>query len=168
MSSTTEMNPDFIGNSTGQDNKLVSNISDALVLARQLEHVLNEAHQLMLKRDIVGIEIYLENQVTLLDKLNLNASLREHFLKESGYPSGRQGIHAFLKHIINTPWANQIAPQWQQLALTTERCSRINKANGRLLSRLAASTQQMRELMFSQQESTPYNQQGICEPRLGR
>ncbi|WP_257280609.1 MULTISPECIES: flagellar protein FlgN [unclassified Endozoicomonas] len=165
---TTEKNDNKSGTySVSVEKKLLGNIRDALALTRKLEVVLSKAHNLMLERNIAALETHLETQVKLLDMLHLNASLREHYLKEAGLSPDPAGIRSFLQIICSTPKAEATLKQWHQLEITAGRCRSLNQANGKLLSRLAASTNQIIDVVFSSQEPSPYNQQGICERKLG-
>ncbi|WP_252178606.1 flagellar protein FlgN [Endozoicomonas sp. 4G] len=153
--------------SVSPEQKLLDNIRDALALTRKLEAVLSKAHNLMLERNISALETHLETQVKLLNMLQLNASLREHYLKEMGLSPDKVGMRSFLQMIPLTPQTETTLKQWHQLEITAGRCRTLNQANGKLLSRLAASTNQIIDVVFATQESTPYNQQGICERKLG-
>ena len=147
--------------------KIADNIRDALALSRKLEQVLNLSHEKMLSRDIAGLETLLEAQVQLLNMLQLNGSLRSHYLKEAGLPDSREGVQLFVSICSNQPGLIVVVKHWQQLEEYASRCRSLNRANGRLLSRLAATTNRIIELMFTDQEPSTYNEQGICDRRIG-
>ena len=147
--------------------KVAENIRDALALSRKLEQVLNLAHQKMLNRDVEGLETLLEAQIKLLNMLQLNGSLRTHYLKEAGLPDSREGVQLFISICISQPELLMVVRHWQQLEDYANRCRSLNRANGRLLSRLAATTNRIIELMFTDQEPSTYNEQGICDRRIG-
>lgn len=147
--------------------KIAENIRDALALTRKLEQVLTLAHDKMLNRDIAGLETLLEAQVKLLNMLQLNGSLRTHFLKEAGLPDSREGIQLFLSICSSQSGLAMVTRHWQQLEEYANRCQNLNRANGKLLSRLAATTNRIIELIFTDQEPSTYNEQGICDRRIG-
>ena len=147
--------------------KIADNMTDALALSRKLEQVLNLAHKKMLNRDIAGLETLLEAQIKLLNMLQLNGSLRSHYLKEAGLPDSREGIQLFISICSGQPGLSVVVKHWQQLEEYGHRCKSLNRANGRLLSRLAATTNRIIEVMFTDQEPSTYNKQGICDRRIG-
>lgn len=147
--------------------KIADNIRDALALSRKLEQVLNLAHEKMLNRDIAGLETLLEAQVKLLNMLQLNGSLRAHYLKEAGLPDSREGMQVFISICSAQPTLATVTNLWQQLEEYANRCRSLNRANGKLLSRLAATTNRIITLMFTDHEPSTYNEQGICDRRIG-
>ena len=154
-------------NLAGSYKKIAENIRDALALSRKLEIILSAAHEKMLNRDIAGLEGLLEIQVKLLNMLQLNASLREHYLTDIGLPANRQGMEQFMNFCSACDGMDKVISHWQQLNEYANRCRNLNRANGRLLSRLAASTNRIIELVFTEQEPSTYNEQGICELKIG-
>lgn len=147
--------------------KMLSNIQDALALSRKLERVLESVHQKMLERNIAALEHTLENQIQLLNMLQMNGALREHYLKPFGLSPDQQGMSHFFS-LVNRQSSNTLTVNgqaldkyWYQLEGSAHRCQQINSANGRLLARLSASTRKIIELTFSGQTAATYDQNGL-------
>ena len=151
----------------GSAKKIADNIRDALALSRKLECVLKVGHERMLNRDIASLEGLLETQVKLLNMLQLNSSLREHYLNDLDLPANRQGVQQFMTACAGYKDIEILQTHWHHLEEYANRCRSLNRANGRLLSRLAASTNKIIELVFAGQEPSTYNEQGICDRRIG-
>ncbi|MGB1270516.1 MAG: flagellar export chaperone FlgN [Endozoicomonas sp.] len=159
--------------------RMQGNIQDALALSRKLEAVLGAAHRKMLERDIPALEVSLESQVKLLNMLQINASLREHYLKQVGLSSDSQGINEFfnlIRQVIpERPGASTAAlispaaleKYWFQLEGAASRCQQLNNANGRLLARLSASTRKIIELAFTGQPAATYDKRGLSVSPVG-
>ena len=147
--------------------KMVSNIRDALALSRKMEKVLESIHQKMLDRNITTLETAIEHQVRLLNMLQLNGSLREHYLKQFGFSPDQQGMVQFFDLIgqqsglVPNDHYQALDKYWNQLELSANRCQQVNNANGRLLARLSASTRKIIELSFSGQSIATYDEQGL-------
>lgn len=181
MSSTQRMTTDSFSNSdtpTPQQaevdsqivelcQKMLANIQDALALSRKLERVLESVHQKMLERNITAVEHALDNQVQLLNMLQMNGALREHYLKPFGFSPDQQGMNQFFQLIKRQlPFSSKVNEQgldkyWAQLEGSASRCQQINNANGRLLARLSASTRKIIELTLSDQAGATYDQHGL-------
>ena len=147
--------------------KMLGNIQDALALSRKLERVLESVHQKMLNRNVAALEHSLEMQVQLLNMLQMNGALREHYLKPFGLSPDQQGMSHFFSLVnrqpANTSTVNGQAldKYWIQLEGSANRCQQLNSANGRLLARLSASTRKIIELTFSEQTAATYDQNGL-------
>lgn len=147
--------------------KMLGNIQDALALSRKLERVLESVHQKMLERNITALEHSLETQVQLLNMLQMNGALREHYLKHFGLSPDQQGMSHFFSLVNrqqpNTTTVNgtTLDKYWSQLERSANRCQQINSANGRLLARLSASTRKIIALTFSEQTAATYDQNGL-------
>lgn len=146
--------------------KMRANIQDALALSRKLERVLESLHQKMLERNITAVERALDNQMQLLNMLQMNGALREHYLKPFGFSPDQRGIRQFLQLIERQPLSATVSEQsldkyWAQLEGSANRCQQINNANGRLLARLSASTRKIIELTLSEQAVATYDQNGL-------
>ncbi|WP_095210142.1 flagellar protein FlgN [Endozoicomonas ascidiicola] len=171
---TTDANLENVSNVANTDRvlqdhfqKMLSNIRDALALSRKMEKVLEAVHQKMLNRNIASLEVSLEHQVRLLNMLQMNGSLREHYLKQFGFSNDSTGIKQFFSLMKQQP---AIAPieayqtlekYWDQLEHSANRCQQVNNANGRLLARLSASTRKIIELSFSGQPIATYDEHGV-------
>ncbi|WBA85461.1 flagellar protein FlgN [Endozoicomonas sp. GU-1] len=147
--------------------KMLGNIQDALALSRKLERVLESVHQKMLERNITALEHSLETQIQLLNMLQMNGALREHYLKPLGLSPDQQGMSHFFS-LVNQQPANAstvnrqaLNKYWVQLEGSANRCQQINSANGRLLARLSASTRKIIALTFSGQTAATYDQNGL-------
>ena len=146
--------------------KMLANIQDALALSRKLERVLESVHQKMLERNITAVEHALDNQMQLLNMLQMNGALREHYLKPFGFSPDQLGMRQFLQLIERQPFSLTVGEQsldkyWAQLEGSASRCQQINNANGRLLARLSASTRKIIELTLSEQVAATYDQNGL-------
>lgn len=146
--------------------KMRANIQDALALSRKLERVLESLHQKMLERNITAVERALDNQMQLLNMLQMNGALREHYLQPFGFSPDQRGIRQFLQLIERQPFSSTASEQsldkyWAQLEGSANRCQQINNANGRLLARLSASTRKIIELTLSEQAAATYDQNGL-------
>ncbi len=132
------------------DQSLSSLLSDELTLIEQLETVLQQERDCLLTDDLESLQTNTQTKSELVLKLTIANQQRLAKLTENGQPKDAQSMKNWLAQ--STDQASE--KLWERLLTITQNTKELNNANGLLLNKLVARTQNALNFLESHSNNT--------------
>lgn len=113
--------------------QLVQDVRDDLPRFDQVETLLTQQRQALIRHDPDRLSVLNNELQPLLEKIGETAQLRSNLLSKLGVRADHQGMSQLLAR-LSPALAQQLKPLWLRLQEALARCRKLNEHNGRILA----------------------------------